>query len=170
MRSDKEKRENGFTLFELLVVMGLVSLVGSMVLGIFAYILKGAVKANILKKANDNGTYVIELISKEARNAQEIICSSNSLVITTSTGSSVNFSCEMVDSTGPLAIKKDGGAITEGDFSVVSCNVFNCSIPPRVVEIGFELAAWDKATGTMIEKGEGGFRVEFKNRITPRKY
>jgi prepilin-type N-terminal cleavage/methylation domain-containing protein len=169
MRTDKEKRKNGFTLFEILVVIGLVGMVGSLVLGVFGFILKGAAKASIQKKANDNGMYVIDLISKEIRNAEAVSCLNSSLIVTRTGGSTVNFTCTVTADNQNL-IKKDGGAIIESDFSAVNCDIFDCSASPDIVGINFTLVAWDSAAGTTIEKGEKGFKGEFNKKISPRKY
>ncbi len=178
-RVDKREGERGFTLFEILVVISLVGLVGSMVLGTFAYILKGAAKASFLKKANDNGVFIIDIISKEIRNAGGIVCSKggsacqdidcDTLEITRSAGASVEFACE-IGGDGRGAIKKDNGEMIESNFSVSDCGIFDCTISPQMVGVNFVLVGWDDEAEVPVEKGEGGFRTEFKHRAFPRKY
>lgn len=72
----------GFTLVEVLVVIGVLSIAGVLVLTIFSNTLKGSNKSQILISIKQNGQSVLETMTSSIRNADDIVCaSSTDLVI-----------------------------------------------------------------------------------------
>ena len=65
---------SGFTLVEVLVVMGVLSIVGVLVLIIFSQSLKGTNKSQILISIKQNGQSVLESMTSVVRNADNIVC------------------------------------------------------------------------------------------------
>jgi prepilin-type N-terminal cleavage/methylation domain-containing protein len=170
---NRREGKRGFTLFEILVAVSLIGLVGSIIVGSFAHIMRGATKAQFLKRANDNGVYVIDLVAKDVRNAQEILtCADNNLRIQRNDeqGSTVEYLCE-TDGDGRSTIKKDGGEIIEDDFTLDDCTVFVCSgSPTETVVTNFYLEGWDSAEKVKISKGEKGLKTNFSHRTSVRNY
>jgi len=74
-----------FTLVEMLVVIGILSIAGVLVLAIFSSNLRGSNKAQILGSIKQNGQSVLESMTNAIRNADNIVCTSlnpdNTLVI-----------------------------------------------------------------------------------------
>lgn len=68
----------GFTLIEIIVVIGILSIIGVIVLTIFSRTLKGNNKAQILSSIKQNGQGALENIDKNIRNADNLVCSSPS--------------------------------------------------------------------------------------------
>ncbi|OGE25504.1 hypothetical protein A3C26_02225 [Candidatus Daviesbacteria bacterium RIFCSPHIGHO2_02_FULL_39_12] len=63
-----------FTLVELLVVMGVLAIVGTLILVIFTNALKGNNKTQIVGIIKQNGQAVLEVMDKTIRNADNIVC------------------------------------------------------------------------------------------------
>ncbi|MDO8573980.1 MAG: type II secretion system protein [Candidatus Daviesbacteria bacterium] len=76
----------GFTLVEMLVVMAITAIVGTMLMVIFTNTLRGSNKAQILAVIKQNGQAVLDNMDKNIRGADNVICPtpsnpSNTLVI-----------------------------------------------------------------------------------------
>lgn len=67
----------GFTLIEILVVIALLSVFGTLILTIFTRTLKGSNKAQIIGVIKQNGQAVLENMDKTIRNADDVVCVSN---------------------------------------------------------------------------------------------
>lgn len=68
----------GYTLVEILVVIALVAVVGSILTQIFYSALRGGNKAQILANIKQNGQIILETLDKSIRNADNVVCVSNS--------------------------------------------------------------------------------------------
>lgn len=64
----------GFTLAEILVVMAITAIVGTILVVIFTNTLRGSNKAQILAVIKQNGQAVLEQMDKTIRNAQNLVC------------------------------------------------------------------------------------------------
>lgn len=71
-----KKSGAGFTLVELLVVIAVLSIVGTLVLAIFTRSLRGSNKSQILLVIKQNGQSVLETMDKTIRNADNVVCPS----------------------------------------------------------------------------------------------
>ncbi len=72
----EEVIKKGFTLVEVLVVMGVLSITGVLVLTIFSNSLKGSNKSQILISIKQNGQSVLENMTNAIRNADRVVCPS----------------------------------------------------------------------------------------------
>lgn len=89
--SGRSPRSLGFTLAEILVVLGILSILGLIVLTIFTRSLRGTNKTQIILAIKENGQSVLETIDKAIRSSDNLVCpalpagvmkiSSNTLVI-----------------------------------------------------------------------------------------
>lgn len=68
--------ENGFTLVEILVVIAIIAIVGTMLVAIFYSTLRGSNKAQILAIIKQNGQAVLENMDKTIRDADNVACNS----------------------------------------------------------------------------------------------
>ncbi|MCR4305670.1 MAG: type II secretion system GspH family protein [Candidatus Daviesbacteria bacterium] len=76
----------GFTLVEILVVMAIMAIVGTVLVAIFTNTLRGSNKSQILAAIKQNGQAVLDNIDKAMRDADGVVCpklddSSNTLVL-----------------------------------------------------------------------------------------
>lgn len=78
---DKTSRQKGFTLFEILVVIAVLSIIGTIVLVIFSRVLKGNNKSQILSSIKQNGQAVLENMDHSIRDGGHLACLSSSKVI-----------------------------------------------------------------------------------------
>lgn len=70
----KLKFNNGFTLAEILVVIGILAIVGVMMVAIFISTLRGSNKSQILSTIKQNGQSVLEAVDKNIRGAENVVC------------------------------------------------------------------------------------------------
>lgn len=97
--------KSGFTLIEMVVVMGVLSVVGLSVLTIFGRTLQGGSKAQTVEIIKQNGLAILDAIDKTARNAEGIVCPSrNDLCLT-------NPPCQT------LAVRKEDGSYIRYRFA-----------------------------------------------------
>lgn len=69
--------KNGFTLAEMVVVMAITAIVGTILVLIFTNTLRGSNKAQVLAVIKQNGQSVLENMDKTIRGADDIICPTN---------------------------------------------------------------------------------------------
>ena len=70
-------KKSGFTLVELLVVMGVMALFGTLIVTIFSRTLKGSNKSQIIGIIKQNGQAILEKMDKTIRNSDKVVCPSN---------------------------------------------------------------------------------------------
>lgn len=68
----KNKNKKAFTLIEILVVIGTITLVLSAVIGLFINVLQVRVRTKNMNDIKQSGNYVLEFISRNVRNAKAI--------------------------------------------------------------------------------------------------
>lgn len=67
-------RGNGFTLVEIIVVIAIIAIAGTMLVVIFSSTLRGSNKAQMLAVIKQNGQSVLENMDKIIRNADNVVC------------------------------------------------------------------------------------------------
>lgn len=60
----------GFTLVELLVVIGIMAIIGGIATDLFVSIFKGANKANVINEVKQNGNLALDIMERSIRNAK----------------------------------------------------------------------------------------------------
>lgn len=166
-----DQTRNGFTLFEMLMVifiMGLIIIMGG---NLFFSILKGASKAEITKEVKQNGDYALAVMERMIRNAQKIDdCSTgNSVKISNLDGGQTEFKC-LVDS-GVAKIASVSAGLTGNNVTLgASCPgtlSFTCNlttVPPKVT-ISFTLSQKGSP-----DRPEEAASVPFQTTISLRTY
>lgn len=164
-----KKNYQGFTLVEMLVVVGLMILVGGMAVGLFFQTLKGASKVEILKEVKQNGDYALGVMERMIRNAQSVLlntdgqtCTSNmsKLKIENPDGNTTEFSL----SGSQIAL--NSGKLTGSNVAAFGLT-FNCNsaVTPPVVEISFTISQTGSPT-----RPEEKAQVSFKTTVSLRTY
>lgn len=78
-------RKNGFTLAEILVVIAIIAVIGTIMVAIFINTLRGSNKSQVLSVIKQNGQSVLENMDKVIRGADKVVCIStldnNTLVV-----------------------------------------------------------------------------------------
>lgn len=67
-------KKSGFTLVELLVVMAIMAIFGTLTLTIFTNTLKGSNKSQVIGVIKQNGQAVLETMDKTIRNSDNVVC------------------------------------------------------------------------------------------------
>lgn len=81
------RKSNGFTLIEILVVIAILGILGFILTDILTQVLRGQNKINIVNRIKQNGQLVLDNLSNEIRSAEKVICVGKN---TNNTGSSLN--------------------------------------------------------------------------------
>lgn len=74
MKVYTERTRSGFTIIEILVVITLMAIAGTIITGIFISSLRGSEKANYLAVIKQNGQAVLDQIDKVVRSTDNIVC------------------------------------------------------------------------------------------------
>ena len=69
---EKRKARSGFTLIEILIVIGIFGVVAALGTSMFFSLLKGAAKARVMTEVKQNGDHTLRVMERMIRNAQEI--------------------------------------------------------------------------------------------------
>lgn len=168
--------KNGYTLVEMVIVIFLFSLIGSITSSIFFSILKTSSKAEMQKEVKQNGDYALGYMERTIRNASSISpCQSNmtSLSVANPDGTTTTFSCLNEDgaakissqsgtTTSPLTSKN----VTLGTNCASSSLVFTCNDQsPQSVSISFSLSQVSASA-----KAEDKAQISFQTTVGLRNY
>ena len=138
----------GFTLLELLVVIGIISIIGVIAADIFSNVTRSYNKAEIINRVQSSGNKILAQMAEEIRNARRVVSptlgsSGSSLVIKDFSGSNVNFSFVSPDADDNGFVSRNGVLISDNDFSNgvnVTSLVFNVlNTSPVVIGITISL-------------------------------
>lgn len=181
----ERKRKEGFTLIELVIVMGIFVIIGTIIVSILSSTFQGNTKARISTDITQNGNYVLNLLSNLILNSQKFqsITDLSSVVTTTcattgTTGKSITVTgfdggnttlfCDEA-ATIPTISSNSASLLDTSQVKVVpgSCS-FTCTQAdayslPRI-DITFQL---QNAAGTISEKqATSTFSTSFSLRNT----
>jgi prepilin-type N-terminal cleavage/methylation domain-containing protein len=159
--------QKGFSLVELLVVLGIVVTVGALVANLFLANLRTAAKTKALTEIKQNGDYALAVLERMIRNSKEVQSGcpgiGPSLTILNQDDNSSTFLCEST------RIASGGAALISNNFEIVGCDsAFDCDKPegrPAVVTISFSL----KQKGSSLGQ-EFTAEVPFQTTVSTRTY
>ena len=108
-QAQDEGRENGFTLAEIMVVMAITAVVGTILVLIFTNTLRGSGKSQILAVIKQNGQSVLGNIDKTVRDADNIICPTGispscSILVVVKDGVYTRYRMVLPDSSDPVPL------------------------------------------------------------------
>lgn len=156
----------GFTLIEILVVIGILAIIVVVGSTSFFNLLRGSTKTKTASLVKENGDYALGVMTRMIRNAQKIsVCNPNMTSI------------EILNPDGGLTeFSFDGDTISSNSAAIISSQVevksescfFDCQeggpLQPDVVIIGFTLTQADGATGRPEEQ----VSIDFKTTVSLR--
>jgi len=167
-----EMKKNGFTLIEVMIVVGILGIIAVVGSGAFFSILRSSTKTKTLQIVKQNGDYAISVMERMIRNARvvtdpPISSTVSSITIKNPDGGETTFSCEG----DPPTIASNGASLLSNEVKVSDCdNIFEVTVgqagvKPAVVKINFNLTQ-AKATNRPEEQAE----VNFQTTVTLRNY
>jgi len=166
--SYKLQATRGFTLIEMLVVVGLLGLVMTVTVQLLLFNLKVNKKSQSLSKIKQSGDYALSSMTRMLRNAREVLeCSSSSVRFQNPDGGITELTCN-TGAGGYIASNSSNLTATEENIDLSSC-VFACTEglnrrDPGAVQIQFRL---EQATGgTADEK----IIMDFETKVSLRTY
>lgn len=74
MTGKSRNSSNGFTIAEILVVMAIVAVVGTIMVVVFTNTLRGSNKSQMISAIKQNGQAVLDNMDKTIRNADDLVC------------------------------------------------------------------------------------------------
>ena len=121
-RNEETRSRSGFTLLELLVVIGIISLLGVITADIFSNVTRSYNKAEIINRIQRSGNTVLAQMTEEIRNARRVVfptpgSSGSSLTIKDFSGNSAIFSFVPPDADDNGFVSRNGVLISDDDFS-----------------------------------------------------
>ena len=117
----KLKKQQGFSLFEILIVMVLFVVIIVVVNQAFFAVFKGQSKSEATTKVKQNANFVLSTMQKSLHSAQSVsTCTASVINYYDADGKAQTFSCESG------LVKQSGSALSTSDIVVSSCN-FTCT-------------------------------------------
>jgi prepilin-type N-terminal cleavage/methylation domain-containing protein len=167
-----EMKKSGFTLIEIMVVVGILGIIAVLGSGAFFSILRGSTKTKTLQMVKQNGDYAISVMERMIRNARVLInpttnSTVSSITIKNPDGGTTTFSCEG----NPATIASNGASLLSNVSKISNCNnifevnVGQVGIKPAVVKINLNLTQ----SGT-VSRPEDQAEVNFQTTVTLRNY
>ena len=172
----KRKISKGFTLIEILVVIGLLGIIVAVGSNMFFTTLKSSTKSKILTVVKQNGDYTLTIMERLIRDSEKVIVNSdgvlceagmNKLKVKRLDGSEIEFTCEG-EGTADSLIASNSANLTSSEVKVDSCS-FDCfsqgDFYPQVVSIDFTLS--QAVETTRLEEQAA---VNFRTTVTTRNF
>jgi prepilin-type N-terminal cleavage/methylation domain-containing protein len=173
---NKNSQSSGFTLIEILVVIGLLAIIATIGSNMFFTTLRSSTKSKSLTVVKQNGDYALATMEKLIRDSEKVITNSDGSLCTTDMnkiktkrldGSEVEFSCEGEGTVDGL-IASNSARLISSDVKLDSCS-FDCSSQgdfyPQVVTINFTLS--QAAVTARLEEQAS---INFKTTVTTRNF
>lgn len=165
-------RKKGFTLIEILIVVGVLGTVAVIASQFFFSILRGSTKARLLTEAKQSGSYALGVMERMIHNSGEIVINTNGnrcdpamtkLKIANPDQGETEFACETDK------ISSNSASLTSNLVKPINCS-FDCTggdpgIRPDTVEIDFTLI---QAVDT--GRPEEQVSIDFETTVTMRNY
>ncbi|TSC54476.1 MAG: Uncharacterized protein LiPW31_78 [Microgenomates group bacterium LiPW_31] len=169
-------KKSGFTLIEIIVVVGILGIIMVMGSNLFFSILRGSTKTKILQLVKQNGDYAISVMGRMIRNARSVSGSGSAITIINPDGNTTTFNCcgtspnfLIASESGSLSC--ENARLTNDEVKVDDCsNVFSIiagevGARPDVVTINFTLS--QAGATTRLEEQAS---INFQTTISLRNY
>ena len=170
------RQSKGFTLIEILVVVGLLAIIAAIGSNMFFTTLRSSGKSKILTTVKQNGDYALATIERLIRDSEKVITNSdgslcavgmNKVKTKRLDGSEVEFACEEEGTANGL-IASNSARLTSNEVKVDSCS-FDCSSQgefyPQIVVIDFTLSQ-----AVVTTRPEEQASVNFRTSVTTRNF
>lgn len=164
----KIKRFNqtkGFTLIEIMVVIGVFGIIAAFTTNMFVSILRGSSKSQILAEVKQNGNYALSVMERMIRNARKIeVYDVSSITILNPDGGSTVFSCDPGQKIASNSASLISEQVLVGDCpNFIAVNEGISGLNPDTVTITFTLQEAGAKT-----RPEDKARVDFQTTVSLR--
>ena len=146
-----QARNKGFTLIEMLVVVGILGIIAVVASNVFFTTLRSSSKTKALTTVKQNGDYALSVMERLIRDSQEVMTNSagqycvavmKKIKVKRLDGTEVEFTCEDEGTTnGRMA--SNSARLTSSEVKVDSCS-FDCESKgqfyPQTITINFTLS------------------------------
>jgi prepilin-type N-terminal cleavage/methylation domain-containing protein len=176
IKQNRNNQAKGFTLIEILVVVGLLAIIAVISSNMFFTTLRSSSKSKTSITVKQNGDYALATMERLIRDSEEVIANSdgsvcvadmNKVKIKRLDGSEVEFACEE-EGTADGLIASNSARLTSENVKLDSCS-FDCSSQgefyPQVVAISFTLSQ-----ATVTTRLEEQASLDFKTTVTTRNF
>lgn len=150
------RSQSGYTLIEMLVVIAIIAIIGTMSTQILLSIIKSNNKTNIQNEVRQNGSFVVGMLERDIRAAKsatvtlsEVVTNEYILRLVQNDGTTITYWCYLSpNSTSNGHIKRRYGTESEehllntdlvSGVKVASCSISVSASPPALVTIDFTL-------------------------------
>jgi len=164
------KKQDGFTLIEILAVSGILVLLSITIVSLFISILRGGTKAEVVQEIRQGGDFALKAMSQVIRNAQfvavddcsEAGTSGSSIIVVDQSNNPVLFSLESD------RIASDSSYLTSSRVkaSGLSFICYDRDLGNQVVTVSFSLSLGEEPGAKAQEKQT----EEFKTSVSLRRY
>lgn len=170
------RNKAGFTLVEMLAVVAIFIVIGTVALSILLTSFRTSGKTDIVTAVQQNGSYALTQMSKTLRNARGLIapfpCTGSvvvsSISLVTPDNQQVTYSCLL--SNNPPTISSNSASLLDTSTVVLSSCQFTCSQASKsdlpIVTVSFSLT--QKSTSALAEKIASTGAVPFQTSIVLR--
>lgn len=159
----KEHYQLGFTLIEMIMVVGLLGLLSVMVAGFLLTSLMASTKAQVTKEARQNGAYALSVMEGLILNSISVDCTNNTINVIDLNKALTTFKCSNNQ------ISSNSAILTSAEVVVDNC-VFEClSGPgqPARVRISFDVTKSKGTNPRFNEKASVHFSTEVSAKNVP---
>lgn len=163
----KFSNNGGYTIIELLTVVGILVIISALVTGILYSTLRGSSKTKIATSVAQNGSYALSVISDAIVSSYAVTAingnpitdctaspSGTMITLKKSDGSSISFSCANNTIASGSASLIDTSQVKIDTTNIANC-YFYCSQPSNdsysIPIVGFGFTITDKSTSTLFE-------------------
>ncbi len=175
MQDTRYKKNEGFTLVELLAVIAVFMIIGTLAMSILITSLRTSSKTNLLSSVRANGNYAISEISKLIRNARVLESpfpcgtsssptTTTSATITTPDNLPVTFACanSTISSNGASLIDTNAVKVTNCQFTCTQDN------PTDYPVIKIQLSITQATGGNFFENFASASAIPFETSVVLR--
>lgn len=161
----KFNKIKGFTLVEMLVVVTVLSLLGVLILTIFTRSLRGSNKSQVISQIKQNGQAVLEMMDKNIRGADNVVCVSSPLptsLVVVKNGIYLRYRFISSSPTANGSIQQDnpgrGPAETDTDFVNRVCPTADPMVNPVILTDTNPLSGISVENGSFSQDKSAGFK------------
>lgn len=143
----KKVKKTGFTLIEMLIVVGVLGIIAIIGTGTFFTLLKSSAKTKVLAEVKQNGSYALGVMERMIRNARSIVINSDTQICETGMlkikienpdGAETEFACEADKISSNSASLTSDKVVPSG--CSFDCEAGEAGVKPDKVTIDFSLS------------------------------
>lgn len=156
------QKDTGFTLIELMVVVGVVGLVAVAATSIFFTVSRSQRRSEIVEEMKQDGNFTLTITGKMIRQAVSIDCpSDNEISLTSPDGNQTSFKCE-TDSIASSSANRVVLIEAPVNYEINCDNFVTCR--SSEVEIDFQLESGTESTALPYQQST----LDFNTTVAPR--